>query len=30
MESNTNPDPVALALQIQSLAATMEELTRKN
>ena len=30
MESNTNPDPAMLALQIQSLAATMEELTRQN
>ena len=30
MESSTNPDPVALVLQIQSLAATMEELTRQN
>ena len=30
MESSTNPDPAALALQIQSLAATMEELTRQN
>ena len=30
MESNVNQDPAALALQIQSLAATMEELTRKN
>ena len=30
MESNTNPDPAALALQIQSLAATVEELTRQN
>ena len=30
METNTNPDPTALALQIQSLAATMEELTRQN
>ena len=30
METNTNPDPTALALQIQSLAATVEELTRKN
>ena len=30
MESNTNPDPTALALQIQSLAATVEELTKQN
>ena len=30
MESNVNQDPAALALQIQSLAATMEELTRQN
>ena len=30
MESNTNPDPVALALRIQSLTATVEELTRQN
>ena len=30
MESSTNPDPVALALQIQSLSATVEELTRQN
>ena len=30
MESNTNPDPAALALQIQSLLATVEELTRQN
>ena len=30
MESNINQDPVALALQIQSLAATVEELTRQN
>ena len=30
MESNTNPDPAALALQIQSLIATVEELTRQN
>ena len=30
METNTNPDPAALALQIQSLAATMEELIRQN
>ena len=30
MEFGTNPDPTALALQIQSLAATMEELTRQN
>ena len=30
MESNTNPDPAALALQIQSLSATVEELTRQN
>ena len=30
MKSGTNPDPAALALQIQSLAATVEELTRQN
>ena len=30
MESTTSQDPAALALQIQSLAATMEELTRQN
>ena len=30
MESSTNPDPTALALQIQSLAATLEELTKQN
>ena len=30
MESNTNPNPAALALQIQSLAATVEKLTRQN
>ncbi|XP_050278033.1 uncharacterized protein LOC126719536 [Quercus robur] len=30
MESSTNPDPAALALQIQSLLATVEELTRQN
>ena len=30
MESNTNPDPAALALQIQSLVATVEKLTRQN
>ena len=30
MESNVNQDPAALALQIQSLAATVEELTRQN
>ena len=30
MESSTNPDPTALALQIQSLAATVEELTKQN
>ena len=30
MVSSTNPDPAALALQIQSLSATMEELTRQN
>ena len=29
MESSTNPDPVTLALQIQSLAATVEELTKQ-
>ena len=30
MESSTNPDPAMLALQIQSLIATVEELTRQN
>ena len=30
MESNVNQDPAALTLQIQSLAATMEELTKQN
>ena len=30
MESNVSQDPIALALQIQSLAATVEELTRQN
>ena len=30
MESSTNPDLAALALQIQSLVATVEELTKKN
>ena len=30
MESNVNQDPAALALQIQSLAATVEELTKQN
>ena len=30
MESNVNQDPAALALQIQSLVATVEELTRQN
>ena len=30
MESNVNQDPAALALQIQMLTATMEELTRQN
>jgi len=30
MESSTNPDPAALALQIQSLSATVEELTKQN
>ena len=30
MESSTNPDLAALALQIQSLAATVEELTKQN
>ena len=30
MESSTNPDPAALALQIQSLSTTVEELTRQN
>ena len=30
MESNTNPDLAALALQIQSLTTIMEELTRQN
>ena len=29
MESNINQDPVALALQIQTLATTMEELTKQ-
>ena len=29
-ESNANQDPTALALQIQSLTATVEELTRQN
>ena len=30
MESNANQDPIALALQIQTFAATVEELTRQN
>ena len=30
MESNTSQDPAALALQIQSLVATVEELTKQN
>ena len=30
MESKVNQDPAALVLQIQLLAATMEELTRQN
>ena len=30
METNTNLDPVALALQILSLATTVEELTKQN
>jgi len=30
METNTNPNPAALALQTQSHAATVEELTKKN
>ena len=30
MESNANQDPVALVVQIQSLAATVEELNRQN
>ena len=30
MESNTNQDLVALALQIQTLIATVEELTKQN
>ena len=30
MESTTSQDPVVLALQIQSLAATVKELTRQN
>ena len=30
MESNVSQDPTTLALQIQSLTATMEELTRQN
>ena len=30
MESNVNQDPAALTLQIQSLAATVEELTKQN
>ena len=30
MESNANQDPAALALQIQTLAATVEELTKQN
>ena len=30
MESNAHQDPAALALQIQTLAASMEELTKQN
>ena len=30
MESNASQDPAVLALQIQSLAATVEELTKQN
>ena len=30
MESSTNPDPAALALKIQTLVATVEELTKQN
>ena len=30
MESSVSQDPAALALQIQSLVATVEELTRQN
>lgn len=30
MESSSNPDPATLALQIQALAATVEELTKQN
>ena len=30
MESSVSQDPAALAIQIQSLAATVEELTRQN
>ena len=30
MESSTNPDPTALALQIQSLATTVEELIKQS
>ena len=30
MESTTSQDPAALAVQVQSLAAMVEELTRKN
>nr|XP_023902566.1 uncharacterized protein LOC112014409 [Quercus suber] len=30
MESSSSPEPAALALQIQALAATVEELTKKN
>ena len=30
MESNAHQDPAALALQIQALAASMEELTKQN
>ena len=30
MESNINQDPASLALQIQTLIATMKELTRQN
>ena len=30
MESSTNLDPAALALKVQSLVATVEELTKQN
>ena len=30
MESNVSQDPIALTLQIQSLATAVEELTRQN